>query len=97
MHQQISESSEDNSWRITDTPNMPSPLEKNNQRFQAQERPFSAKYHHYESIESSSGAPLKSKKIGDPEIKQLYRELRPGSNAFKPSSSQTGNAITSSK
>ena len=42
------------------------------------------KYHHYESIESTSGTTTSvsenvAKSVGDSDIKKFYREIRPGS------------------
>ena len=41
------------------------------------------KYHHYESIESTSGTTTSvsenvAKSVGDSDIKKFYREIRPG-------------------
>ena len=53
------------------------------------------KPHHYESIienqnRSTSVKPGKlGKQIGDPEIKQFYREIRPGKSGFDLQKSRT--------
>lgn len=84
------------SWRITDTPSLPT------KNYNEKEADMSRKYHHYETIENGpSPAVVMTKKkplsispskAGDPEIKLLYRELRPGSSN---SSSGLGSTSTS--
>ena len=93
-----------NSWRITETPNMPHPLNRQQlQTSDSDKEEIPTKPHHYESIDNQNRSTTSvkqgqiGKKIGDPEIKQFYREIRPGRIDQQKAKTTAENQLTTQK